>query len=108
MAEDLSAANLRDIRDGIQALRSDTNVRLQPLRGGCSQRRAQTNARLDQTNSRLERVEHGLNDVARSMRQIALDRARHERVHAHHVERMEDDVIDLKGRVQRSEERAGR
>jgi len=38
------------------------------------------------------------------MRQIALDQARHERFHAHHVEILEVDVKDLKARV---EDRAG-
>lgn len=96
MATDLTIEILREIRDGIRDLRDDFNLRLD-----------QTTERLDQTNSRLERVEHGLSDLSRFMRQIALDQAKHDRFHSHHVERLEADVTDLKDRVQRLEERAG-
>lgn len=89
MATDLTVEILREIRDGIHDLRDDFN------------------ARLDQTNERLERVENGLSDLGKFMRQIALDQAKHERFHVHHVERLEDDVTDLKARVQRLEDRAG-
>jgi hypothetical protein len=94
MATDLTVEILREIRDGIQELRVDFNARLETL--------AQ---RQDQTNARLDRVEHGLNDLGIFMRQIALDQARHERFHVHHVEGLEQDVTDLKVRVQRLEER---
>jgi len=89
MARDLTVEILREIRDGIRELRDDFN------------------ARLDQTNERLERVEHGLTDLGGFIRQIALDQAKHERLHDHHVERLEADVTDLKARVQRLEGRAG-
>jgi archaellum component FlaC len=95
MATDLTVEILREIRDGIQELREDFNARLD-----------QTNARLDQTNERLGRVEHGLNDLGQFMRKIALDQAKHERFHAHHIERLDEDVTDLKVRVQRLEDRA--
>jgi len=94
MTTDLTTEILKQIRDGIKELREDFKQRLD-----------QTNARLDQTNSRLGRVEQGLNDLGKFMRQIALDQARHERFHAHHVERLEEDVTDLKARVQRLEHR---
>jgi cob(I)alamin adenosyltransferase len=71
------------------------------------QRLDETNSRLDQTNARLENVEHGLLDLGKFMRQIALDQARHERFHTHHVDILEDDMKDLKVRVQRLEDRAG-
>jgi archaellum component FlaC len=96
MTTDLTVQILREIRDGIHELRDDFNARLD-----------QTNSRLDQTNSRLERVEFGLNDLGKFMRQIALDQAKHERFHSHHVERLETDVDNLKGRVERLEERVG-
>ena len=92
MTTDLTIEILREIRDGIGALRDDFNARLD-----------QTNERLDQTNQRLGRVEHGLNDLGKFMRQIALDQAKHERFHSHHVERLEDDVANLKHRVLRLE-----
>jgi predicted nuclease with TOPRIM domain len=96
MATDLTIEVLREIRDGIRELHEDFNARLD-----------QANQRLDQTNERLERVEHGLNDLGGFMRRIALDQAKHERFHRHHVERLEGDVADLKERVHRLEERAG-
>ena len=88
MATDLTIEILREIRDGIRDLRDDFNERLD-----------QTNQRLDQTNERLERVEHGLSDLGKFMRRIALDQARHERFHDQHVNRLEEDVTDLKERI---------
>jgi len=88
MTTDLTTEILKQIRDGIKELREDFNQRL------------------DQTNSRLGRVEQGLNDLGKFMRRIALDQAKHERFHTHHVERLEEDVTDLKGRVRRLEQRA--
>jgi hypothetical protein len=101
MASDLTIEVLREIRDSIGALRQDVNARLDLT----NQRLDVTNQRLDVANQRLDRVEHGLDDLGRFMRQIALDQAKHERFHAHHVERLEDDVVDLKTRVKRLEER---
>lgn len=100
---DLTAEILRQIRDGIQDMRQDLSQRLDQT----NQRLDQTNERLDQTNARLERVETGLQDLGKFLRQIALDQARHERFHAHHVERLEDDVSDLQKRVLRLEQGAG-
>ena len=102
MATDLAVEILREIPDGIQELRGDFNARLDQTNA----RLDQTNARLDQTNERLGRVEHGLSDLGQFMRGIALDQAKHERIRAHHVERLEEDVTDLKARVQRLEDRA--
>ncbi len=101
MTTDLTTEILKQIRDGIETLNhrlDQTNSRLEELR-------QDFNHRLDQTNSRLGRVEQGLNDLGKFMRRIALDQAKHERFHAHHVERLEEDVTDLKVRVQRLEQR---
>ncbi len=103
MTTDLTIEILREIRDGIRELRQDFNERLDQT----NERLDQTNARLDQSNARLERVEIGLQDLGTFMRRIALDQAKHERFHSHHVERLEEDVSDLKVRVQRLEEGAG-
>jgi len=103
MTTDLTIEILREIRDGIRELRQDFNERLDQT----NERLDQTNARLDQSNARLERVEIGLQDLGIFMRRIALDQAKHERFHSHHVERLEEDVSDLKVRVQRLEEGAG-
>jgi len=103
MTTDITVQILCEIRDGIHELRNDFNARLDQTNA----RLDQTNARLDQSNARLERVEHGLEDLGKFMRQIALDQAKHERFHTHHVEILEVDVNDLKGRVARLEERVG-
>ena len=103
MTTDVTVQILREIRDGIHELRNDFNARLDQTNA----RLDQTKARLDQSNARLERVEHGLEDLGKFMRQIALDQAKHERFHIHHVEILEVDVNDLKGRVARLEERVG-
>ena len=54
---------------------------------------------------RLERVERGLSDLGGFMKQIALDMAKYERFHAHHVEVIEKDLDDVKARLRRREER---
>jgi len=106
MSTDLTIEILREIRDGISGLRTEfierldqTNVRLDQANA----RLDQTNARLDQTNLRLGNVEQGLNDLGKFMRQLALDQAKHERFHTHHVEILEEDVKHLKIRVERLE-----
>jgi cob(I)alamin adenosyltransferase len=100
---ELTIEILREIRDGIRDLRTDFMQRLDET----NSRLDQTNSRLDQTNSRLANVEHGLHDLGKFMRQIALDQARHERFHSHHVDSLEEDVKDLKTRVKRLEDHAG-
>lgn len=95
---DITIAILRDIRDGIGHLSDQAEQ--------TNQRLDQTNQRLDQTNQRLDRVEQGLSDLGKFMRQIALDQARHERFHAHHVDVLETDVTDLKQRVEKLEQAA--
>jgi cob(I)alamin adenosyltransferase len=110
MTTDLAIEILREIRDSIRELRRDFNDRLDQTNARLDQtnsRLDQTNASLSQNNARLERVEHGLQDLGTFMRRIALDQAKHERFHSHHVERLEEDVSDLKVRVQRLEEGAG-
>lgn len=110
MATDLTIEILREIRDGVLDLRRDLNTQISELREDfnarldqTNSRLDQTNSRLDQTNSRLERVEHGLGDLGKFMRSIAVDQARHERFHTHHVERLESDMVDIKTRVERLE-----
>lgn len=102
MAKDLTVEILKQIRDGIGSLKQDFNDRLDQT----NQRLDQTNQRLDQTNQRLEkvdqrleRVEQGLLDLGQFMRQIALDQAKHERFHHHHVDLLEKDVRELQERV---------
>ena len=99
MSTDLTIEILREIRDGISGLRTEFIERLDQTNA----RLDQANARLDQTNLRLGNVEQGLNDLGKFMRQIALDQAKHERFHSHHVEILEEDVKDLKFRVERLE-----
>ncbi|NEX18395.1 MAG: hypothetical protein C1943_17765 [Halochromatium sp.] len=101
MTSDLTIEILREIRDGISGLRAEFIERLDQTNA----RLDQTNARLDQTNARLGNVEQGLNDLGKFMRQIALDQAQHERFHTHHVEILEEDMKDLKTRVERLEAR---
>ncbi|MCF7993707.1 MAG: hypothetical protein K9L32_06390 [Chromatiaceae bacterium] len=101
MTSDLTIEILREIRDGISGLRAEFIERLDQTNA----RLDQTNARLDQANARLGNVEQGLNDLGKFMRQIALDQAQHERFHTHHVEILEEDMKDLKTRVERLEAR---
>jgi hypothetical protein len=91
MAEDLTVEILKQIRDGITNLNTKAEA---------------TNERLDRMDLRLDRVERGLRDLGEFMKQIALDQAKHEPFHTHHVDILEKDVVDLQERVRRLEERA--
>jgi cob(I)alamin adenosyltransferase len=99
MGSDITVEILTQIRDGITSI----NERLDTT----NERLDTTNERLDGTNGRLDRVEQGLLDLGQFMRQIALDQTRHERFHSHHVDALEKDVDDLKGRVAKLEKRRG-
>jgi hypothetical protein len=114
MASEITVEILKQIRDGITSMHGDFAERLDKLREDFNERVDATNERLDATNERLDgnnqrldRVEQGLIDLGHFMRQIALDQARHERFHIHHVDLLEKDVLDLKGRVTRLEKRRG-
>ena len=98
MATDVTVEVLREIRDEIRSM----NGRL----GQTNERLDHTNEQLDQNNLRLGRVEQGLLDLGQFMRQFALDQSRNERFHVHHVDVLERDVEDLKGRVSRLEGRS--
>jgi len=85
MGEDLTVEILKQIRDGIQG----TNTRIDALREETVVRLDRVDGRLEQVDRGLGRVEQGLNDLGQFMRQIALDQAKYERFHAHHVEVLE-------------------
>lgn len=96
---DLTVEILRDIRDEAR----QTNRRLAAVES----RLGSMDERLESMDQRLGRTEQGLYDLGQFMRQIALDQARHERFHTHHVDVLERDVEDLKGRVRKIEEKVG-
>lgn len=110
---DLTVEILREIRDEAR----QTNRRLAAVEsrlGSMDERLESMDQRLESMDDRLEtmdqrlgRTEQGLSDLGKFMRQIALDQARHERFHTHHVDVLERDVEDLKGRVRKIEEKVG-
>ena len=110
---DLTVEILREIRDEAR----QTNRRLAAVesrlgsmdeRLGCMDDRLESmDQRLESMDQRLGRTEQGLSDLGQFMRQIALDQARHERFHTRHVDVLERDVEDLKGRVRKIEEKVG-
>jgi len=80
MATDLTIEILREIRDGVHDLRRDVNTQISELRGEVSELRGEVfelRGQMSELNTRVGRVEHGLLDLGRFMRQIALDQARH-------------------------------
>lgn len=103
MATDLTVEILREIRDSVRTMNLDTNERFERL----EKRFESMDQRLERVEQRLERVDQGLTDLGQFMRRIALDQSCHERFHTHHVDLLEQDVVDLKGRVSRLEERSG-
>lgn len=103
---DLTVEILREIRDEAR----QTNRRLAAVEsrlGSMDQRLESMDDRLESMDQRLGRTEQGLSDLGQFMRQIALDQARHERFHTHHVDVLERDVEDLKGRLRKIEEKVG-
>lgn len=96
---DLTVEILREIRDEAR----QTNRRLAAVES----RLGSMDERLESMDQRLGRTEQGLSDLGQFMRQIALDQARHERFHTHHVDVLERDVEDLKGRVRKIEDKVG-
>lgn len=105
-ASDLTVEILREIRDEAR----QTNRRLAAVEsrlGAMDQRFESMDQRLESIDQRLGRTEQGLSDLGQFMRQIALDQARHERFHTHHVDVLERDVEDLKGRVRKIEDKVG-
>ena len=103
---DLTVEILREVRDEAR----QTNRRLAAVEsrlGSMDQRLGSMDERLESMDQRLGRTEQGLSDLGQFMRQIALDQARHERFHSHHVDVLERDVEDLKGRVRTIEEKVG-
>ncbi len=110
---DLTVEILREIRDEAR----QTNERLAAVEsrlgtmderlGSMDQRLESMDERLESMDQRLGRTEQGLSDLGQFMRQIALDQARHERFHTHHVDVLERDVEDLKGRVRKIEDKVG-
>jgi DNA anti-recombination protein RmuC len=103
---DLTVEILREIRDEAR----QTNRRLAAVEsrlGSMDERLGSMDERLESMDQRLGRTEQGLSDLGQFMRQIALDQARHERFHTHHVDVLERDVEDLKGRVRKIEDKVG-
>jgi DNA anti-recombination protein RmuC len=103
---DLTVEILREIRDEAR----QTNRRLAAVEsrlGSMDARLGSMDERLESMDQRLGRTEQGLSDLGQFMRQIALDQARHERFHTHHVDVLERDVEDLKGRVRKIEDKVG-
>ena len=110
---DLTVEILREIRDEAR----QTNRRLAAVESrlgsmdqrleSMDQRFESMDQRLESMDQRLGRTEQGLSDLGQFMRQIALDQARHERFHTHHVDVLERDVEDLKGRVRKIEDKVG-
>ncbi|MFO1207496.1 MAG: hypothetical protein U1E63_17530, partial [Burkholderiales bacterium] len=103
---DLTVEILREIRDEAR----QTNRRLAAVEsrlGSMDERLGCMDERLESMDQRLGRTEQGLSDLGQFMRQIALDQARHERFHTHHVDVLERDVEDLKGRMRKIEEKVG-
>ena len=96
---DLTVEILREIRDEAR----QTNRRLAAVES----RLGSMDEHLESMDQRLGRTEQGLSDLGQFMRQIALDQARHERFHTHHVDVLERDVEDLKGRVRKIEDKVG-
>ena len=90
--DDLTLEVLKQIRDEIIGTRRDLGARID-----------QTNERLDSTNHRLSAVETTLLDLAEQQRFVV----RHLGTLSARDRRFEDDIDDLRARVEVLEDRAG-
>ena len=61
--------------------------------------------RLDRVEHRLGRVEHGLVDLGKFMKTIALELTKYERFHAQHIRLIEKDLSSVVRRVTKLEKR---
>ncbi|HZR83008.1 MAG TPA: hypothetical protein VFD92_18070 [Candidatus Binatia bacterium] len=108
MTDEASTELLREIRDGIGA----TNLRLAAVDQHLELRLASIDERLESLHhrllaihDRLARAEEPAVELARALRRIGVDQARHERFHTRHVDVLERDLDELKDRVRRLEEK---
>ena len=109
MGDEITIEILKQIRDGVlQTNQQVAGVRQEVAEqvGGLKQEVGGLKQEVIEVGVRLERVERGLSDLGGFMKQIALDMAKYERFHAHHVEVIEKDLDDVKARLRRLEERS--
>ncbi len=98
---DLTIQVLRQIRDEIVATRTDLGARIDGVRTELSGRIDELGARIDETNERVERVEHTLLDLAEQQRFVV----RHLRALSERDRRIEDDITEIRGRLERVEKK---
>jgi chromosome segregation ATPase len=100
MADDLTVAILREIRDELKG----TNSRLDQT----NSRLDQTNSRLDQTNSRLDQTNSRLEVVEKTLADFAAQHLLLTRYVKNVVDRQEKAIEDINERLVWLEERAGK
>jgi hypothetical protein len=81
---------LRELREGLQKFRQESNERVD-----------QSGERLEQVIGSLARIENDLNELRKFMRQIALNQAKHEEFHSTNVDSVDKELRDLKEQIRR-------
>ncbi|HUH00764.1 MAG TPA: hypothetical protein VML75_02140 [Kofleriaceae bacterium] len=102
MDDEITIELLKQIRDGVL----QTNQQVAGVRQEVADQVGGLKREVTEVGVRLERVEQGLSDLGGFMKQIALDMAKYERFHIHHVEVIEKDLDDVKARLRRLEDRS--
>ena len=93
---ELTIQILRQIRDEIVTTRTDLNGRIDHMR-------TELSGRIDETNTRVEQVEHALLDLAEQQRFVV----RHLQALTTRDRRLEDEVGELRGRLEVVEKKVG-
>jgi len=104
---DLTVQVLRQIRDEIVSTRTELSSRIDTMRDELGTRidamRDDLGSRIDVTNVRVDKVEHALLDLAEQQRFVV----RHLQALTTRDRRLEDEVGDLRGRLEVVEKKLG-
>lgn len=92
---DLTIHVLRQIRDEIVTTRTELGARIDAVRTELGARIDDLGGRIDETNERVGRVEHTLLDLAEQQRFVV----RHVRTLAERDRRLEDDITEIRARL---------
>ena len=100
---ELTVQILRQIRDEIVTTRSELSTRIDRTNERIDGMRGELSGQIQQTNLRVDKVEHALLDLAEQQRFVV----RHLQALTTRDRRLEDEVGELRGRIEVVEKKVG-
>jgi len=100
---ELTVQILRQIRDEIVTTRSELSTRIDRTNERIDGMRGELSGQIQQTNLRVDKVEHALLDLAEQQRFVV----RHLQAPTTRDRRLEDEVGELRGRIEVVEKKVG-